>query len=238
MTAIEVLNHLREVAIVMVVEVAEGKETHLRIALLPGTTITPEMREEVVARQWEIITLLRAEARDLELHLQDLALLHPSEYEQRRKAAAKQLGCRLSTLDAEVYKRRPKRAAGGRGVGGLRMGMQADIDKERRLAKRDLPTPQPAPEGARISWLQRLKDYERTHRPPDPTMEYRNGKIVVSIWPGMLHEKVALVTKEEDHGLAPIGMVTYTAAEVEKLRGRNLGHEALRQVCDEKKRDV
>ena len=65
-------------------------------------------------------------------------------------------------------------------------------------------------------------------------MQYRNGKIVVIIWSGALHEKVALVAKEEATGLAPMGMVMYTAAEVEKLRGPDLADDAMRRLCFEK----
>lgn len=42
--------------------------------------------------------------------LADLALLSPIEYDQKREAAAKQMGCRVATLDAEVEKLRPQQA--------------------------------------------------------------------------------------------------------------------------------
>ena len=43
-----------------------------------------------------------------EQRLDELAILSPVEYDQQRKAAAKELGIRLSTLEDEIKKRRPK----------------------------------------------------------------------------------------------------------------------------------
>jgi len=60
--------------------------------------------------------------------LTELAALEPVEYDQRRKAAADELGIREATLDAEVEKRQPARpdTKGG--------------------SKLDIPTPEPWPE--------------------------------------------------------------------------------------------
>lgn len=49
----------------------------------------------------------KAEYGDLAKRLDDLAKLPPLLYERQREAAARELGVRVSALDAEVFKRRP-----------------------------------------------------------------------------------------------------------------------------------
>jgi hypothetical protein len=49
----------------------------------------------------------------LEQTLSELAALSPIEYDLRRETSAETLGIRLSTLDVEVEKRRPKTKSSG-----------------------------------------------------------------------------------------------------------------------------
>lgn len=83
----------------------------------------------------------------------------------------------------------------------------AEIDPEAAAAQR---------------WRDRLADLQVEH--------FREDKSVVIIWSGTLNEKVGIVATEETRGLAPVGMVCYSAGEIEELGRVNLGAEALRQV--------
>ena len=62
----------------------------------------------------------------LEQTFTELAALNPIEYDRRRDEAAKTLGIRVSTLDAEVEKRRRKPDPGSNGEG--RKILLADIE--------------------------------------------------------------------------------------------------------------
>ena len=62
----------------------------------------------------------------------------------------------------------------------------------------------------------------------------RVANLLITLWSGTLNEKVVFLAFEKDAVLVPEGMVMYTAAEVEKLRGPDLADDAMRRLCFEK----
>ena len=84
----------------------------------------------------------RTDGADIEATLEELAALSPIAYDRRRKEAATRLNIRESTLDSEVYRRRPRSADDARRkrpdepVERLRVDRMNEFEPLRRQAAR------------------------------------------------------------------------------------------------------